>query len=121
MSHAIFVHRYAIRHNLVLVDQVSTHGRVCDLFVSLQHIQNLVSTRVVPSRFVAIIIEHHSGHQKHAIPRIFKVQYRALFTLYVTLDAVIIDVTHSVQSLRKKVGTAGLSPATYNKSSHLTS
>ncbi|KAI6659592.1 Zinc finger MYM-type protein 1-like [Oopsacas minuta] len=36
VPHATYVHCYAHRFNLVVVDLVKTHGRVCDLFVTLK-------------------------------------------------------------------------------------
>ena len=53
VPHATYVHCYAHRFNLVM-ELVKTHGRVCDLFVTLQQLHNFLSTSVVHSSYVAI-------------------------------------------------------------------
>ena len=75
VPHATYVHCYAHRFNLVVVDLVKTHGQVCDPFVTLQQLHNFLSTSVVHYRYVAIQNELHPGHQTRDIPSISETRW----------------------------------------------
>ena len=99
---AIYVHCFAHRLNLVIVDVVHNTARADDLFILLQSLHNFLSSPIVHEQYVKAQRSRFSDSQPREIPSLsdtrWVCRHDACETIIVTLPAVI-DVLESLMDV----------------------